>query len=85
VIKLAAVMLGLTLRVISPGDASAQTYSISTLAGGGLPNGIQATAANLYGGVYVAPDQSGNLFFSDSVLNIVLKSSEPGLVERDRR
>jgi uncharacterized protein (TIGR03437 family) len=46
-------------------SASAQTYTISTFAGGGLPVNIPGTSASLGPAVpqYVAADRAGNLFF----------------------
>jgi uncharacterized protein (TIGR03437 family) len=47
------------------GTASAQSYSISTFAGGALPVNISGTSATLYGPQSVAVDAKGNVFFAD--------------------
>jgi trimeric autotransporter adhesin len=54
-------------------SASGQTYTISTIAGGGLPVNIQGTSASLDYGVplVIAADRSGNVFFVDQ--NTVLR------------
>jgi uncharacterized protein (TIGR03437 family) len=60
--RLQRILLTLTLSSIT----SAQTYTISTFAGGALPVNIAGTSASL--GTrpqYVAADPSGNLFFVD--------------------
>jgi uncharacterized protein (TIGR03437 family) len=51
--------------------ASAQTYTISTIGGGGLPVNIPGTSASLYGPESVAVDKTGNTFFADG--NTVLR------------
>src|SRR5271157_5643428 len=53
--------------------AWAQTYTISTFAGGGLPVDIPGTSANLGPSAprYMAADAAGNLFFADQ--NTVLR------------
>jgi len=59
--------------LVLPWIASAQTYTISTIAGGGLPVNIPGTSASLdYGEPrYVAVDRTGNVFFEDQ--NMVLR------------
>ncbi len=49
----------------------AQTYTISTFAGGGLPVNIPGPSASLYGPRSVAVDKAGNVFFVDG--NTVLR------------
>jgi uncharacterized protein (TIGR03437 family) len=44
----------------------AQTYTISTFAGGALPVNISGTSASLNGPQAVAVDKAGNIFFIDS-------------------
>jgi hypothetical protein len=54
--------------------ASAQTYTISTVAGGApLPNNIPGMSASLYNPISVAVDKAGNIFFADTVGHLVLR------------
>ena len=55
------------LTTILSCSAWGQTYTISTLAGGGLPVNIQGTSASLGLNVpqYIAADHAGNVFFVD--------------------
>src|SRR5438477_12355356 len=50
-----------------------QTYTISTLAGGGLPVNISGTTALLGQATGVAVDPTGNVFIASSSLHIVLR------------
>lgn len=50
-----------------------QTYTIQTIAGGGLPNNIAGTAASLGNVTAVAVDKTGNVFFSSQSYGIVLR------------
>ena len=59
------------LFILASGTAAAQTYSISTFAGGGLPVNIPGLSASLYGPTAVAVDKSGNVFLSDD--NTILR------------
>ena len=54
-------------------SAWGQTYTISTIAGGGLPVNIQGTSTSLgYGAPgYIAADRAGNVFYVDQ--NSVLR------------
>ena len=58
--------------LIAPATAAAQTYTISTLAGGALPVNIPGASASLFGPQSTFTiDPSGNLFFVDG--NTVLR------------
>jgi trimeric autotransporter adhesin len=72
-------------------SAFGQTYTISTLAGGGLPVGIPGKSAGLHRGEpqVVAADRAGNLFFvyenavlrldgTTSILTLVAGNGTPG-------
>jgi uncharacterized protein (TIGR03437 family) len=52
---------------------SGQTYTISTVAGGGLPVNIPGTSASLYTPGSVAVDKAGNVFFADFFAHAVLR------------
>jgi uncharacterized protein (TIGR03437 family) len=69
--------------------AFAQSYTISTIAGGGLPVNIPGTSASLYGPESAAVDASGNVYFSDGhyvlelnaktgIVTVVAGSGTPG-------
>lgn len=45
--------------------AAAQTYTITTFAGGGVPASLPGIATSLYGPRSVAVDESGNIYFAD--------------------
>ena len=47
------------------GQGGITAYTISTVAGGGLPVNIPGTSASLYGPQSVAVDKTGNIFFVD--------------------
>jgi len=53
------------LALASSWCAFSQTYSVQTLAGGGLPVNIAGTAAILQSPGFVAVDRVGNVFFAD--------------------
>ena len=53
------------LAIASSCCAFGQTYSVQTLAGGGLPVNIAGTSAILQSPGFVAVDRAGNLFFAD--------------------
>jgi hypothetical protein len=57
----------LLVVLLAPCSASAQTYTISTIAGGALPVNIAGTSASLDSGVplVLTADRSGNVFFVD--------------------
>ena len=59
--------------VVLSWTASAQTYTIKTLAGGALPVNIPGTSASLgYDAPgYIAADRAGNVFYADQ--NSVLR------------
>jgi len=63
---LSAVLLALAV----PTPASGQTYTISTIAGGGLPINVPGTSASVYP-TSVATDRAGNVFFVNQ--NAVLR------------
>ena len=64
--------LALAAAFASAITASAQTYSISTFAGGALPVNIQGPNASLYGPQSaIASDAAGNIFFADG--NTILR------------
>ena len=54
----------LFLACVPLSAAFGQSYSISTFAGGGLPNDVPGTAATLYPPQSVATDPAGNAVFS---------------------
>ena len=66
------VPLSVFLAAVTCWTASGQNYTISTFAGGELPVNIPGTAASL-SPQSVAVDSAGNVFFSDSVENVVLR------------
>jgi trimeric autotransporter adhesin len=51
----------------------AQTYTISTFAGGGLPVNISGTSATIAGPPNIAADAAGNVFFTEANQNRVLR------------
>ena len=61
----------LLLTTVLCGSAWGQTYTISTIAGGGLPVNVPGKSASLSGPVGIAADRAGNLFFVD--LHTVLR------------
>ena len=63
----------LLLTSVMSSSASAQTYTISTFAGGALPVNMPGTSASLDVNVpqFVAADQAGNVFFVDQ--NAILR------------
>ncbi|HWE49649.1 MAG TPA: SBBP repeat-containing protein [Bryobacteraceae bacterium] len=56
---------GVALASLSSLTLFAQSYTISTFAGGALPVNVAGTAASLNGPQAVAVDKSGNVFFID--------------------
>jgi uncharacterized protein (TIGR03437 family) len=62
----------LLLTTVLCRSAWGQTYTISTIAGGGLPVNVPGKSASLSGPVGIAADRAGNLFFVD--LHTVLRS-----------
>jgi hypothetical protein len=54
-------------------NACAQTYSISTVAGGGLPINIPGVSASLSNPAGIAVDNNGNAFIADAQENVVLR------------
>ena len=58
------VLLGLAVSC----PASAQSYTISTYAGGGLPVNIPGTSASLRGVNAIAADRAGNVFFTAGIV-----------------
>jgi len=58
-------LLAVVLTLVVSWIASAQTYSISTFAGGGLPPNLPGRSASLSGPQSVAVDKAGNVFFVD--------------------
>jgi trimeric autotransporter adhesin len=66
-------LFSLTMYALFGWSAYPQTYTIQTVAGGGLPTGIAGTAASI-GGVYgVAVDANGNAFFTSAAYQGVLR------------
>lgn len=59
--------------------AFAQTYSISTFAGGGLPTNIAGPSTSLFGPQSVALDAAGNLYFADYA-DVLRMDAKTGLV-----
>ena len=80
--RMSPVRAALLLAVAAAWSVSAQTYTISTFAGGGLPVNIPGTSARLrlfYTTAGIAADRQGNLFFVDQ--NIVLRlDAKTGLI-----
>ena len=69
------------LCIALAGHALGQTYSISTFAGGGLPINLPGPSVSLFFSGTVAVDRNGNVFFSDSGDNIVLRlDAKSGIV-----
>lgn len=64
-------ILFLAVLLAEPGFS--QTYTINTVAGGGLPANIPAASASLGLVNGVAIDASGNLLIADAVYSIVLR------------
>ena len=65
-IKFSAVWAFALLAFALPGTAFCQSYTISTLAGGGLSmSNIPGTSASLYTPQSIAVDKAGNVFFVD--------------------
>lgn len=54
-------------------SAPAQPYSISTVAGGGLPVNIPGVSASLSNPAGIAVDNNGNAFIADAQENVVLR------------
>ena len=67
------------LAIIASCAAFGQTYTISTLAGGGLPSSIPGTSASLYGPQSVAIDSAGNVYFADQH-NVLKLAAKTGVV-----
>ncbi|HUB81528.1 MAG TPA: hypothetical protein VMB03_22165 [Bryobacteraceae bacterium] len=61
------------LAVVSCGAALGQTYTVNTVAGGGLPVNVPGTSSSLGFVNGVAIDPSGNLYLADSVYSILLR------------
>jgi uncharacterized protein (TIGR03437 family) len=55
----------LLLTTVFSCSAWGQTYTISTIAGGGVPVNIPGTSASRNSGTYFAADRAGNLFLPD--------------------
>ena len=64
--RMSPVRAALLLAVAAAWSVSAQTYTISTFAGGGLPVNIPGTSAGIYNPQAVAVDKAGNVFFADA-------------------
>src|SRR5579862_7204205 len=58
--------------------AGAEDFTIQTFAGGGLPQNIQGTSAVLHGPSGIVTDANGNVFFTVSRQNIVLRLDPNG-------
>ena len=64
-------------------SAFGQTYTIQTLAGGGLPENIAGTSAGLGRVTWVAVDAAGNVFFTLPDYYVVLRlDAVTGLLTR---
>jgi len=61
-------------------NVSAQTYNISTVAGGGIGDGYAATSAVLLYPQGVAVDGSGNVYIADCSNNRIRKVSTSGII-----
>lgn len=66
---------------LAPFPATPRTYTISTVAGGGLASNIPAAAAQLSSPVSLAVDPSGNVYFGDKAVLYCL-DAKSGLVNR---
>lgn len=64
-------LLALILACLAPPCILSQTYTISTIAGGGLPQNVQGTSADLNGTWGVAVDAAGNVFLTGN--NVVFR------------
>jgi hypothetical protein len=82
-------LLTVLLALVASWTASAQSYTISTFAGGALPVNIPGTSASLHGPPAVAVDRAGNVFFVDGndvlrldaatgILTLVAGNGTPG-------
>jgi len=76
--------IAVLFALLSPCALVAQNYTITTLAGGGLPVNIPGTSANLaaLSGVSMAADKAGNLYFpyQNTILRMDAKSGMLTLV-----
>jgi hypothetical protein len=63
----------IALVLIIRWTALAQSYTISTFAGGYLPESVPAMSAGFYNPQYVAVDQAGNLFIADTNSHVILR------------
>ena len=75
-----AVALVVVLAVFSP--AGGQTYTISPVAGGGLPEGIPALSASLSYVHGVATDGLGNVYVSLWEYHVVMRRDSAGMLTR---
>ena len=67
------------LTIVASFAALAQTYTISTLGGGGLPANIPGASVGLYGPQSVAVDAAGNVYFADQD-NVLQWAAKTGVV-----
>jgi len=58
-------LFAVVLPLVFAFPAAAQTYTITTFAGGGVPASLPGIVTSLYGPRSVAVDQSGNIYFAD--------------------
>ena len=63
------VILGIGLLFMQVGFA--QNFTLSTLAGGGFPNAVQATSASLGEVDGVAVDGAGNIYIANSTYSVI--------------
>jgi hypothetical protein len=70
-----------SLAVVVASSGRAQTYTISTFAGGGAPSTVPTAVCALYGPRSVTIDVTGNLYFADGQAVLRL-DGKTGMVSR---
>jgi hypothetical protein len=67
---------------VASGALYAQSYTVKTVAGGGFPDGVQGTSADIGTVSSVALDSAGNLYMVSLAQKAVLKLSPSGVLTR---
>ena len=75
-------LITLALALASSGVSSGQTYTISTVAGSGLPEGVPARSVSLGHVVGVATDAVGNVYFATVDYHVILRLDSTGVLTR---
>jgi sugar lactone lactonase YvrE len=75
-------LIAAALAMAMAGTALSQTYTIHSVAGGGLPEGIPALSASLGSVAAVAADAAGNLYFALSDYHVVMRRDTTGTLTR---